>query len=85
MVTSPKGLGPEKDYAGEDQQHIFGVLPVSRYITFAPTAQKTQLYCLLAPTAQKISHVVLIVACRLTEAEMCLPLPCLATFATRTL
>jgi hypothetical protein len=22
MVTSPKGLGPEKDYAGEDQQHI---------------------------------------------------------------
>jgi hypothetical protein len=22
MVTSPKGLGPEKDYAGEDQQRI---------------------------------------------------------------
>jgi hypothetical protein len=22
MVTSPKGLGPEKDYAGEGQQHI---------------------------------------------------------------
>jgi hypothetical protein len=22
MVTSPKGLGPEKDYAGEDQQYI---------------------------------------------------------------
>jgi hypothetical protein len=21
MVTSPKGFGPEKDYAGEDQQH----------------------------------------------------------------
>jgi hypothetical protein len=21
MVTSPKGLGPEKDYAGEGQQH----------------------------------------------------------------
>jgi hypothetical protein len=23
MVTSPKGLGPEKDYAGEGQQHIY--------------------------------------------------------------
>jgi hypothetical protein len=22
MVTRPKGLGPEKDYAGEAQQHI---------------------------------------------------------------
>jgi hypothetical protein len=22
MVTSPKGLGPEKDYSGEIQQHI---------------------------------------------------------------
>jgi hypothetical protein len=22
MVTSPKGLGPEKDYAGEAEQHI---------------------------------------------------------------
>jgi hypothetical protein len=22
MVTSPKGLGPEKDYAGEGQQYI---------------------------------------------------------------
>jgi hypothetical protein len=22
MVTSPKRLGPEKDYAGEGQQHI---------------------------------------------------------------
>jgi hypothetical protein len=22
MVTSTKGLGPEKDYAGEGQQHI---------------------------------------------------------------
>jgi hypothetical protein len=22
MVTNAKGLGPEKDYAGEDQQHI---------------------------------------------------------------
>jgi hypothetical protein len=22
MVTSPKGLGPEKNYADEDQQHI---------------------------------------------------------------
>jgi hypothetical protein len=22
MVTSPKGLGPEKYYAGEDRQHI---------------------------------------------------------------
>jgi hypothetical protein len=22
MVTRPKGLGPEKDYAGENQQHI---------------------------------------------------------------
>jgi hypothetical protein len=22
MVRSPKGLGPEKDYAGEGQQHI---------------------------------------------------------------
>jgi hypothetical protein len=22
MVKSPKGLGPEKDYAGEGQQHI---------------------------------------------------------------
>jgi hypothetical protein len=22
MVTSPKGLGPEKDYPGEGQQHI---------------------------------------------------------------
>jgi hypothetical protein len=22
MITSPKGVGPEKDYAGEGQQHI---------------------------------------------------------------
>jgi hypothetical protein len=46
---------------------------------------ETQLYCLLAPTAHKTSHIVLIVACRLTATEMCSPLRCIATFATRTL
>jgi hypothetical protein len=56
----------------------------SRYITFAPTPQKTQLYCWLAPTAQKTSHVVPIVACRLTASKMCLPLRCVATIAART-
>jgi hypothetical protein len=40
---------------------------------------------LLAPTAQETSHVVLILACRLTAAEMCLPLRWVATFSTRTL
>jgi hypothetical protein len=30
MVTSPKGLGPEKDYAGEGQQHIQKTDPSSR-------------------------------------------------------
>jgi hypothetical protein len=30
MVTSPKGLGPEKDYAGEVQQHIEKTDPSSR-------------------------------------------------------
>jgi hypothetical protein len=28
MITSPKGLGPEKYYAGEDQQHIQKAKPV---------------------------------------------------------
>jgi hypothetical protein len=28
MVTSPKGLGPEKDYTGEGQQHIQKDRPV---------------------------------------------------------
>jgi hypothetical protein len=27
MVTSPKGLGPEKDYAGEGQRHILKTDP----------------------------------------------------------
>jgi hypothetical protein len=30
MVTSPKELGPEKDYAGEEQQHIQKTEPSSR-------------------------------------------------------
>jgi hypothetical protein len=30
MVTSAKGLGPEKDYAGEDQQHIINTDTSSR-------------------------------------------------------
>jgi hypothetical protein len=30
MVTSSKGHGPEKDYAGEDQQHIQKTDPFSR-------------------------------------------------------
>jgi hypothetical protein len=29
MVTSSKGLGPEKDYAGESQQHIKTADPCS--------------------------------------------------------
>jgi hypothetical protein len=56
------------------QSVCLGTTLVSRYITSAPTAQKTQLYYLLALTAQKTSHVVFIVACRLTAAEMCLSL-----------
>jgi hypothetical protein len=30
MVASPKGLGPEKDCAGKDQQHIQKTDPTSR-------------------------------------------------------
>jgi hypothetical protein len=30
MVTRPKGLGHEKDYAGDDQQHIQKTDPSSR-------------------------------------------------------
>jgi hypothetical protein len=30
MVTSPKGLGPEKDYVGEGQLHIQKTDPSSR-------------------------------------------------------
>jgi hypothetical protein len=30
MVTSPEGLGPEKDYAGKSQQHIQKTDPSSR-------------------------------------------------------
>jgi hypothetical protein len=30
MVTSPKGLGSEKDYAGDDQQHLQKTDPSSR-------------------------------------------------------
>jgi hypothetical protein len=30
VVTSPKGLRPEKDYAGEGQQHILKTDPSSR-------------------------------------------------------
>jgi hypothetical protein len=30
MVTSPKRLGPDKDYAAEDQQHIQKADPSSR-------------------------------------------------------
>jgi hypothetical protein len=47
-----------------------GTAAEPRYITSALTAQKTQLYCWLALTAQKTSHVVLIVACQLTAADM---------------
>jgi hypothetical protein len=50
----------------------------SRYIDSAPTSQKTQLYCWLALTAQKTSHAAAIVAWRLTVADMCLPLRCVA-------
>jgi hypothetical protein len=41
--------------------------PESRYMTSAPTAQKTQFYCWLAPTAQKTSHAAAIVAWRLSQ------------------
>jgi hypothetical protein len=41
-------------------------------------------YITSAPTAQKTSHVVPIVACRLTAAEMCLLLRCVATAAAWT-
>jgi hypothetical protein len=27
VATSPKGFGPEKEYAGEDQQHIQKIDP----------------------------------------------------------
>jgi hypothetical protein len=30
MVSSSKGFGPEKDYAGDDQQHIQKTDPSSR-------------------------------------------------------
>jgi hypothetical protein len=30
MVTSPKGVGSDKDYAGEGQQHIQKTNPSSR-------------------------------------------------------
>jgi hypothetical protein len=30
MVASPKGVGPDKDYAGEDQQHIQNTDPSPR-------------------------------------------------------
>jgi hypothetical protein len=30
MITSPKGLGFEKDYAGEGQQHIQKTVPSER-------------------------------------------------------
>jgi hypothetical protein len=68
----------------KNSRELSGVLPMSHYITSAPTAQKTQLYCLLALTAQETSHVVLIVACRLTAVEMCLPLRCVAMVVSRT-
>jgi hypothetical protein len=55
------------------------IFPESRYMASAPTAQKTQLCCWLALTAQKTSHMAAIVARRLTAAEMCLPLYCIAT------
>jgi hypothetical protein len=37
MITSPLGLGPEKDYAGEGQQHIQKPDPSER----APHKNKT--------------------------------------------
>jgi hypothetical protein len=64
--------------ATDHTRELHGVLPMSRHITSAPTAQKT-------------SHAFLIFACRPIAAElrssvqMCLPLRCVATFATRTL
>jgi hypothetical protein len=54
------------------------IFPEARYIALAPTAQKTQLYCWLALTAQKTSHTAAVVVWRLTAAEMCLPLRCVA-------
>jgi hypothetical protein len=64
--------------ATKNCRELSGAPPVSHYITSAPTAQKT-------------SHAFLIVACRpiaaemRSNAEMCLLLRCVATFATRTL
>jgi hypothetical protein len=48
-------------------------------------AQKPQLYCCSEPTAQKTSHMVPIVACRLTSAEISLPVHYVATVGARTL
>jgi hypothetical protein len=49
--------------ATDNCRELSGVLPVSRYINSAPTAQETQLCCLLALTTQKTSHAFFIVAC----------------------
>jgi hypothetical protein len=57
--------------------------PELHYIAPALTAQKAQLYCWLALAAQKTSHAAAIVAWRLTAAEMCLPLHCIATSEAR--
>jgi hypothetical protein len=56
--------------ATDNCRELSGVLPVSRYINSAPTAQKTQLCCLLALTAQKTSHAFFIVVCRPITAEL---------------
>jgi hypothetical protein len=69
---------PSTDISRELLRTVWCFTNVAPYITSAPTAQKT-------------SHAFLIVACRpiaaelRSNAEMCLPLRCVATFATRTL
>jgi hypothetical protein len=42
MVTSPKRLGPEKDYAGEGQQHIQKTDPGLDIKTYLLTDRQSQ-------------------------------------------
>jgi hypothetical protein len=49
MVTGPKGLEPEKDYAGKAQQHIKKTDPSSRQ-RGRPTETKSIKYLVMSPT-----------------------------------
>jgi hypothetical protein len=54
MVMSPNGLGPEKDYAGEGQQHIRKTTPSScqrrRPTKTRPYLSKSNKYLVMSPT-----------------------------------